>query len=72
MATINLTEQDKQEIRLACIAADLDGTSPPAVIQWMAACADLPADTWVKCPPYPRREDLEVKPQSPRPRPQRR
>jgi hypothetical protein len=51
---IMLTEQDKQEIRLACIAVDIDGTASPAVIEWMSACAELPADTEVEMPPYPR------------------
>lgn len=58
MTMIKLSEQDKAEIRLACIAADINGESP-ATIGWMSACAELPADTWVEMPPHPRRKDQE-------------
>lgn len=51
-----LTEQDKQEIRLACIAGDIDGTASLAILEWMSACSELPADTEAEMPPYPGRE----------------
>ena len=60
---INLSEQDKAEIRLACIRVDIDGTASPAVIEWMSACAELPADTWTEMPPHPWRKDREGKAQ---------
>lgn len=58
---INLTEQDKAEIRFASIAADFRGENP-AVVEWMAACAELPADTWTEMPPPPWREDRVTRP----------
>lgn len=58
---VNLSEQDKTEIRLACVAADIDGTCSPDVIEWMSACAELPADTWVEMPAHPWRRDREEK-----------
>ena len=52
-----LTEQDKQEIQLACITVDIDGTASLAVVEWMSACGELPADTEVEMPPYPGLKD---------------
>jgi hypothetical protein len=60
---IMLTEQDKQEIRLACIMVDIEGTASPAVLEWMSACSELPADTEGPMPPHPSREDREEKAQ---------
>jgi hypothetical protein len=49
---MRLTEQDKFEWRWAAAAAGLQGEDP-ALAEWVAAVAELPADVDVPCPPAP-------------------
>lgn len=49
---MQLTEQDKFELRFASLMCE-----DPEVAEWLAAVADLPADTEVPCPEPPARRD---------------
>jgi hypothetical protein len=49
---MRLTEQDRFEWQWAAIAAAADGADP-ALVEWVAAIGELPADVDVPCPPAP-------------------